>query len=456
MSGPERGAQLLERLAASALSAPEAMGEVYEASFDTLEVGFSAGAVKRALARESSGLGLRAVAGGKLGFVGSRDLSPEGLAQLETQLEHTLEVADAATLSFPGPSPADPAAAALDLHRPETAALTIPDLVRVGEQALSQLRARFPEVTFDATVRRSVGRSALRNSAGLDVGEDYTVVSLSVEANQTKDEDVLLDWDYVVGTSLASAEPQRVVDALSRRLTWSQQVVTWKPGRMPVLFSPQGSMVVLSPLFQALSGKTVMQGTSPLRGRCGEQVLAPNLTLTDDGLRPGALGSAAFDDEGVPRARRALIEAGVLQGFVHSLETAAATGQAPTGNGERGGATARPEPGFTNVVLSGGEDSLEELLAGIDYGILVHRVIGMGQGNTLPGTFSNPLDLAFLIEGGEVKGRIKDASIAGDVYALLGPQASPRLTRELTQVGGSSFLPWLRLDALNVVGKDSN
>jgi len=442
---------LLTRLAP--LQGADAAGELFEASFDTLEVGFSAGAVKRALARESSGLGLRARAGGKLGFVGSRDLSPEGLAALEGQLENSLEVGDEGTLEFPGASEPAPQAGRLGLSNPATAALTIPDLVKVGEVALAELSERFPEVTFDATVRRSVGKSRLQNTSGLDTREDYTVFSFSVEANQTRDEDVLLDYAYVVGTSTELADPSRVVDELGRRLAWSQQVVDWTPGRLPVLFSPEGSSVIWSPLLQALSGKTVMLGTSPLRERTGEQVLGPQVTLIDDGLRPGALGSGAYDEEGIPRATRPLIEAGVLKGFVHSLETAQATGSAPTGNGERGGATSRPEPGFANVVIQGGDQSFQELLSSIDEGILVHSVIGQGQGNTLPGTFSNPLDLAFLIRAGEVVGRIKDASIAGDVYQLLGPDSQARLSREVLAVGGSSFLPWLLIDELNVVGK---
>ncbi|MBL4844469.1 MAG: TldD/PmbA family protein [Planctomycetes bacterium] len=443
---------LLSRLAP--LSTEGARGEVFEASFDTLEVGFSAGAVKSALARESSGIGLRAVAEGRMGFVGSRDLSAEGLAHLEKQLVNSLEVGDPAEMTFPSTQAPDPAAADLGLSSPITAALTIPDLVETGEAALAQLKERFPDVTFDATVRRSVGRSRLQNTSGLDTGEAYTVFSFSVEANQTQDEDVLLDYAYVVGTSPEAAAPQRVVDELVQRLTWSQTVVEWTPGKLPVLFSPEGSSLIWSPLLQALSGKTVMLGTSPLRERSGEQILGAQITLTDDGLRPGALGSGAYDEEGIPRATRSLIKAGVLKGFVHSLETALATGSEPTGNGERGGATARPEPGFANLILSGGDQSFEELLASIDYGILVHSVIGEGQGNTLPGTFSNPLDLAFLIEGGVVKGRIKDGSIAGDIYQLLGPDTTARLSREVVPVGGSSFLPWLLIDDLNVVGRE--
>jgi len=45
----------------------------------------------------------------------------------------------------------------------------------------------------------------------------------------------------------------------------------------------------------------------------------------------------------------------------------------------------------------------------------VENLLGLGQGNTLSGAFSNPLALAFKIEKGEIVGRVKDLSIAGNI-----------------------------------------
>ena len=59
------------------------------------------------------------------------------------------------------------------------------------------------------------------------------------------------------------------------------------------------------------------------------------------------------------------------------------------------------------------------MIASIDEGILVESLLGMGMGNTISGAFSNPLDLAFKIEKGEIVGRVKDLSIAGNIYDLL-------------------------------------
>lgn len=427
--------------------------EVFSASSDLAEVRFQNAAVKGAMARESSGLAVRAIKGGRIGFAGSRDVSSGGLARLVEHVESSLGVGDEARIRFPAGAPAAVDEAALATHDPATAALPVPELVRLGQEVLARLRERHPGFVFDATVRRSQGTHALVNSAGARLEERGTSVSIGVEANRTRDDDVLMDYAWAGAPARAGLDPDQLVEQLSQRLSWASQLVPLRPGRLPVLFDPEGSLLLWSPLLGALSGKTVMQGTSPLRERRGQLVLDPRVTVVDDPLLPGGLGSSRWDDEGLPRRRTPLFEAGVLRSFVHDLETAEATGQAPTGHGERGGVLGQPGPGFTNLVVTPGERALDELLRGVDYGLLVHSVIGMGQGNTLPGTFSNPVDVAFLIEKGQVVGRVKDVSLAGNAYQMLSPAHLAGFSRERRAVYGSYHLPWVLLQDVNVVGK---
>lgn len=439
---------LLERLRGRADDA-----EVFRAGSDGLEVRFSNGQVKTAVARETSGLAVRAIKGGKLGFAGSRDTSAEGLDRLVLHTEHSIEVGDPTPVRFPGraAAPVDPAS--LESYDEATAALGVADLVAYGQEVVAPLRARFPGVVFDVVVRRGVGHQELVNSSGGEVTHRRTVFSVGIEANRTQDQDVLIEFASVAAPARADLAPAAVAGPLLERLAWAEKTVTLAPGRMPVLFTPVGGLVLWGPLLEGLSGKTVMLGTSPLREKVGQAILDPRVSVTDDGLLPRAVGSAAFDDEGVPRRTTPLVAAGVLQGFVHDLETAEATGQAPTGNGERGGVMGRPGPGFSTVVVQGGETPWRDLLKGIRRGLLVQTVIGMGQGNTLPGTFSNPVDVAFAIEDGQVVGRVKDVSIAGNIYDLLGPGHLAGLSREVESVFGAYRLPWVLVNDVNVVGK---
>ena len=82
----------------------------------------------------------------------------------------------------------------------------------------------------------------------------------------------------------------------------------------------------------------------------------------------------------------------------------------------------------------------------------VEEVLGLGQGNVISGAFSNPLALAFKIEHGEIVGRVKDLSIAGNVYDLLKDVAA--VSRETRWVYGSFCLPYLLLPEMNVIAKE--
>jgi len=140
----------------------------------------------------------------------------------------------------------------------------------------------------------------------------------------------------------------------------------------------------------------------------------------------------------------------VLKNFIYDLKTAAQSGVASTGNATRG-LFNPPEPSFTNLVIQPGETSLKDILAGIDEGIIVEDLLGLGQGNILSGAFSNPLALAFKIEKGEIVGRVKDLSIAGNVYDLL--QQVAAVSRESQWVFSTFQAPYILIPEMNVAGK---
>lgn len=440
---------LLERVASRTDEA-----EVYEVRSDTIEVELKNSAPRSALARESSGVAVRAIRGGRLGFAAATDRTERGETRLVENLFATLDSADEAGFTFPGALPQATGEAALGTFDPAVAALGPANLIGLAEEVLGQVRSLHPDVVFDVSVSRSVYQSRIENSRGAAHEERGTAVSIGVEFNRTRQDDVLLDDEYCGSPRLEAEGRRGLVERLLTKLDRAQKDAKLeRPGIMKVLFSPAGSLVVLGPLLQGLSGLAVRTGTSPVRARRGEAVLDARLTIEDDPLRPALLGSARFDDEGLPRRKNVLYEGGVLRSFVHDLKTAAATKQEPTASGERAGVLGAPAPGFSNIVVGGGDRSRDELLRSIDRGILVESVIGMGQGNTLSGAFSNTVGLAYLVEKGEVVGRVKDVSIAGNVYEVLGPSgALVGLSREREVVYGARVLPWM-LTELNVVGK---
>ena len=82
-------------------------------------------------------------------------------------------------------------------------------------------------------------------------------------------------------------------------------------------------------------------------------------------------------------------------------------------------------------------------------GLLVDELLGLGQGNPLSGAFSNPVGLAYVIEEGEIVGRVKDVTLAGNVYDVLKSVGS--LSREQYWVYGRYLLPHVLIPELDVV-----
>ena len=221
-------------------------------------------------------------------------------------------------------------------------------------------------------------------------------------------------------------------------------------GKMPVLFAPTGALVLALPMMQALNGKSVYTGISPMAGKVGQTLFDAKITIEDDATIDGKFASAAYDDEGVAHRRNTLIVDGVLQGFLYDLKTAAQSGVESTGNGSRG-LFNPPSPSPSNLVFGAGQTPLADMIAGIDEGLLVEDVLGLGQGNIISGAFSNSASLAFKIEKGEIVGRVKDVSIAGNVYELL-----PNITavsQESEWIYQALSMPYILLDDMNVVAK---
>jgi PmbA protein len=322
-------------------------------------------------------------------------------------------------------------------------------MVEIGREVITYLRDIDPDVLLNVTLRRGISHATIRNQAGADVAFKRSPFSLMIEVNRVKGDDILMMFD-MMGATVWDSDHMAVARRLGDKFRQARQISPLTPGRMPVLFSPTGSLVLGLPLMEGTDGKNVYKGISPMADKVGEKLFDAKLTLVDDPTIDGKFGSAAYDDEGVPHRRNVIIGEGVLNGFLYDLKTAAQSGVESTGNGSRG-LFNQPSPSPTNLVIASGETPLADMLADIDEGLLVQDVLGLGQGNVLSGAFSNPIALGFKIEKGEIVGRVKDVSIAGNVYDLL--QNIAAVSRESEWIYTNFNAPYILLEDMNVVGK---
>jgi len=418
--------------------------EVVNLQSESTTVGFEANRLKTSRVEETKGVALRVVKNGRLGFAASSDESAT-----EKLIANVLESAaygDEIPIAFPSPQSA-PEVMTFDQNITE---LSIPRMVEIGEEIIDLILQVEPDARVGVSLERGVQHLSIRNQAGTEVSFKRSPLSLFSRVLRVKGDDVLSMFEFL-GTTVWEDDYLAFARRASEKLVLAQKSATIQSGRMPVLFAPRCALVLSLPLMLGLDGKGVYTGVSPMGGKIGEKLFDDKITVVDDPTLDGRFGSASYDDEGVAHRRNVLVDQGVLKGFVYDLKTAAQSGVESTGNGSRSLFTP-PTPSPTNLVFQAGETPVAEMIAGIDEGLLVENPLGLGQGNVISGAFSNSLSLAFKIEKGEIVGRVKDVSIAGNVYDLLQDVAA--VSQETEWVYRYFNLPYILLAEMNVVAKE--
>jgi len=153
----------------------------------------------------------------------------------------------------------------------------------------------------------------------------------------------------------------------------------------------------------------------------GRQVLPADLSLLEDPLRPRISGSRPFDGEGLPSARRMVVENGVLMGWTLDLASARKLGMQSTASAARG-TSAPPSPSSSNIDLMqglqlGGAKSQAELLADMGTGLLITSMIGSTI-NPTTGDYSRGA-AGFWVEGGQLAYPVNECTIAGNLKDML-------------------------------------
>lgn len=192
-------------------------------------------------------------------------------------------------------------------------------------------------------------------------------------------------------------------------------------GRYTCVFSPEAFLDLIGAFSSLFNARAVLDGVSlSSRDSLGKPLAVPMLCIHDNGLHPGNIGASAFDGEGTPTRRLALVDGGVLSNFLHSEATARAFGVEPTGHAGLGAKVSVGPDWFEITATPGSEQAVLELdrfragepIVWIDSLSALHAGVKASQGS-----FSLPFD-GWLVKDGEVRS-IEAATVAGDIRTVL-------------------------------------
>lgn len=184
-------------------------------------------------------------------------------------------------------------------------------------------------------------------------------------------------------------------------------------GSLPVVLGAGWPGVLLhEAVGHGLEGDFNRKGSSVFSGRIGEQVASPLCTVVDDGTLAQRRGSLTIDDEGTPSSRTVLIENGMLKGYLQDKLNARLMDVPPTGNGRRESYAHLPMPRMTNTYLLAGQQTPQDIIASVDYGLYAPHFSG-GQVDITSGKFVFCTAEAYLIEKGRLTSAVKGATLTG-------------------------------------------
>ncbi len=447
MLNPQEALDRAHNLVAQAIKAgADAADAVYVCDAST-EVQVRLGQLEDVARSEGEDIGLRVFVGQRSATISSSNMNPDILAGLVTR---AIDMAkEAPEDQYAGLAPQDRLlTGAVPDFDGDDGLDPDPALLRAAALECENAARAVAGVTNSEGAGASAGRSifALATShgfAGVKSGSGYGMSASVLSGDGDAKE---RDYDWRTTRHLADLDsPFNIGTRAGERAVKRLNPGTVKSGQMPVVFDPRVGGSFVGHLLGGIGGSSIARKTSFLLESLGAQLFDSSISIVDDPHRMRGLGSRAFDGEGLPTARRSIIENGVLTGWLMESASARQLGLEPTGHASRGIGGA-PGVSTSNVHLEGGSISVTELIADIRHGIYVHELAGQGV-NPVTGDYSRGA-AGFLIINGEIAGAVSEFTIAGNLKDMF---AAMTVANDLEFTRGTN-VPTLRIDGMMIAG----
>jgi PmbA protein len=293
--------------------------------------------------------------------------------------------------------------------------------------------------------------NAIANSNGISVFEKGTIIECSLAAvakEKTKVTPVCFEFN---AERTCNVDPIWVGKEAARLAVSALNTKRIKTKNTKLIFTPFALQELLYfTLINALKADNVQRNKSPFKDRIGELVASEAVTIIDEGLFPSGLRTWMFDGEGTPHQRTALLDKGILRGFLYDNYTAKKEGIESTGNASRAGYLSTPSIEATNFHINPGNLTQDELLSEMRDGLLIYYLQGSHSSNPVSGEFSVVATPAWKVEKGEVSYSTRGVMLAGNIFEVL--KTVNKVANNERQIG-MLITPWIQVENVRVIGK---
>lgn len=422
--------------------------EAYIESTEKLLVETSRESLENISKSKEVGLGIRVLKNFKQGFAYTTDLSWTAVSNCVKRAVESLELTpedDGFVLNkgeFKGQLQADYDHEGLSLSVEDKAELLI-NLERLAKG-------------FD---RRIVGtrKTSLKefkvdvhcfNSHGLEYSYTTTYFSCLTSALAVENGEEAISYEYRSGRYLKDINFEEMARDVVFKATAQLGAVSYETKVIPVVFFRESAVSLLEAFSPMFLGEALVKNKTLLKGKEGQAIASPLLTVIDDGTLKGGVGTLQLDAEGIPSKKNIVIEKGIFKGFLHSVYTAVKCNAKPTGNSVRHGYKSLPTSGIRNLYIERGTHTLEDLLRAYDEVFLILDLMGLHTVDPISGDFSLGAS-GIIYKNGKKEKAVKGVVIGGNILELMknivgvgedlrmyGHVGSPSLLVEAITVGG--------------------
>jgi len=437
-----------------AMKAGADQAEAYLGAGSRLTVSANNHQVENILQANPAGLGLRVIADSRQGFAYSSDFRDDAL---ETLAGKAVFLAKAGTPDDANGLPDELARGAdagrLELH---DRSLAEPDPTAAIAQVLEMEKAAYGHD------KRVKGTQACDFSAGEEivVVADGTGRVLSFRSTscvlvagvvaQEGNGPMQSAFHFSASRSRSRLKtPEEIGAEAARKAVSLLGAKSVRAARVPVVLSPEVASDWIGNIFHCLDGEAALKNTTFLSDKLGRRIGSDLVTLVDDGIKPYGIMSRPFDAEGVATARNVLIEKGLCSRFAYDTYAARRAGKRSTGNASRG-YDSPPGIGHHNLYLQPGQNTVEELVSGVDNGLYV---VSTGAFGFDPNTGDYSYEAAGLwIRDGAFSFPVHEITIASNSLDML---AAVDMVADDLNFKGAVNSPTIRIAEMALSGRES-
>jgi PmbA protein len=438
---------LAVQLVKSAVSQGADAAEVQLTSGRSLNIAVRNGDVETVQEAATQGVTFRVFVQGRMASSNSNSLEDGSLKQA---LARAVEFAKVTTADPNNVLPADPRVTSVDgLYDPSIPSVPMEQKIELA-RALEQMAMKDPRITRSSGARygESDVEYVLANSHGLAKRYKASSCGYGVSVIAEKGEQRSPGAQSCNRRFFADLKPagEIAADAI-RRACEMLDPRPVKTQRAPVVFHADVAGMLLNGILGAIDGERVAQGASFLGAKLNQRIASELVTLIDDGTVAKGMGSKPFDAEGVPTAKRTVVEQGVLRAFLYNTGVAKRVNAVSTGNAVRAGAGTMGI-GAHNFSMRAGTDTLDALVKATKVGLLLKSLTGYGI-NPANGNFSGGAE-GLWIEDGKIAFPVKGLTVAGTAAEMF---AAIDMVADDLDLNRGIAAPSLRIASLQIGGE---